>query len=187
MDYAHARIDRTTLTIRTSTDPLSVAPSLRALLSSVDRTQPPFDVKPLDVALADSIAPRRLTLLLLGIFALSALLLVIVGIYGVVAYAVAQRTQEIGVRIALGATRGQVVATVVRQGIAITLGGIALGLAASTASTQVMTSLLYEVTPTDLATFASAVAIVVGTSVAACCWPAVKASHIDPLAALRCE
>ena len=111
----------------------------------------------------------------------------IVGVYGVVAYAVAQRTQEIGVRIALGATRHQVVAMVVRQGIAITLGGIALGLAAAMASTQVMTALLYEVTPTDLATFAAAVATVVSTAFAACFWPAVKASLIDPLVALRCE
>ena len=187
MDYAHARSDRTTLTIRTSTDPMSVAPSLRALLSSIDRTQPLFDVKPLDVALADSIAPRRLTLLLLGTFALSALVLVVVGIYGVVAYAVAQRTQEIGVRIALGATRRQVVAMVVRQGIAITLGGIALGLAIAMASAQVMTALLFEVTPTDPPTFAAAVATIVGTALAACCGPAVKASLVDPLVALRCE
>jgi putative ABC transport system permease protein len=187
IDYAHARIAGTTLTIRTSTDPMSVAPSLRTQLSSIDRTQPLFDVKPLDVVLADSIAPRRLNLLLLGTFALSALLLVIVGIYGVVAYAVAQRTQEIGIRIALGAARGQVVAMVVRQGMAITFGGIALGLGAAMASTQVMTALLYEVTPTDFATFAAAGATVGGTAFAACCGPAVKASLIDPLVALRCE
>ena len=111
----------------------------------------------------------------------------IVGIYGVVAHAVAQRTQEIGLRIALGAPRGQVVAMVVRQGMAITLGGIALGLAAAMVFTQVMTALLYEVAPTDLATFAAAVATVGATALAACCGPAVKASLIDPLVALRCE
>ena len=187
MDYAHARISRMTLTIRTSTDPMSVAPSLRTLLSSIDRTQPLFDVKPLDEALADSIAPRRLTLLLLGTFALSALVLVIVGIYGVVAYAVAQRTQEIGIRIALGATRRQVVAIVARQGMAITLVGIALGLAGAMASTRLMTALLYEVTPTDLATFATTVMVAVATAFAACFRPAVKASLIDPLVALRSE
>jgi putative ABC transport system permease protein len=187
IDYGHARIAGTTLTIRTSADPMSVAPSLRTLLSSVDRTQPLFDIKPLDVVLADSIAPRRLTLLLLGTFALSALLLVIIGIYGVVAYAVAQRTKEIGVRIALGAARGQVVAMVLRQGMKVTLGGIALGLAAALASTRVMTALLYEVTPTDFATFAAAVMTVGIIAFAACCGPAVKASLIDPLVALRCE
>jgi putative ABC transport system permease protein len=115
------------------------------------------------------------------------LLLVIIGIYGVVAYAVAERAREIGIRIALGAPRGQVVAMVVRQGMAITLGGIALGLGAAMASTQVMAALLYEVTPTDFATFAAAVATVGGTSFAACCGPAVKASLIDPLVVLRCE
>ena len=187
LDHGHARIGRMTLTIRTSADPMSVAPSLRALLSSIDRTQPLFDVKPLDVTLADSIAPRRLMLLLLGTFALSALVLVIVGIYGVVAYAVAQRTQEIGVRIALGATRGQVVAMVVRQGIAITLAGIALGLAAAMAATRVMAALLFEVSPTDLPTFAVAIATVVVTAFGACCGPAARASLVDPLVALRCE
>ena len=187
LDYAHARTAGMTLTIRTRTDPMAVAPSLRTLLSGIDRTQPFFDVKPLDVVLAESIAPRRLNLLLLGTFALSSLLLVIVGIYGVIAYAVAQRTQEIGVRIALGAPRRQVAVMVVRHGMAITLGGIALGLAAAMASTQVMSALLYEVTPTDPATFAAAVATVGGTAFAACCGPAVKASLIDPLVALRCE
>ena len=187
IDYGHARIGRTTLTIRTGTDPMSVAPALRTLLSTIDRTQPLFDVKPLEVALADSIAPRRLTLALLGTFALSALLLAIVGVYGVVAYAVARRTQEIGVRIALGAPRRHVMAMVVRQGMAVTLGGIFLGLAGAMASTQVMTALLYEVTPTDLATFAAAVATVGGTAFAACCGPAVKASLVDPIVALRCE
>jgi putative ABC transport system permease protein len=187
LDYAHARVAGTTLTIRTSTDPTSIAPSLRTLLSTVDRTQPLFDVKPLDVVLAESIAPRRLNLLLLATFALSALLLAIVGIYGVVAYAVAQRTQEIGVRIALGAAPGQVVAMVVRQGMAITLGGIALGLIVALASTQVMSTLVYEVTPTDVATFAAAAATVGVTALAACCGPAVKASLIDPLVALRRE
>ena len=181
----HARIAGTTLTIRTSADPVSVAPSLRALLAGIDRTQPLFDVKPLDVALADSIAPRRLNLLLLGTFALSALLLVVVGIYGVVAYAVAQRTPEIGIRIALGAARGQVAAMVLRQGMATTLGGIAIGLGAALASTQMITALLYEVTPTDFATFAAAGATVGGSAFVACCGPAVKASLIDPLVALR--
>jgi len=151
------------------------------------RTQPLFDMKPLDVALADSIAPRRLNLLLLAAFALSALLLVIIGIYGVVAYAVAQRTKEIGVRIALGAAPGRIVAIVLCQGMGVTLGGIALGLAAALGSTRVMTALLYEVTPTDFATFGTTVMTVGFTAFIACCGPAVKASLIDPLVALRSE
>jgi ABC-type antimicrobial peptide transport system permease subunit len=185
LDYPHARIGQATLMVKTSTDPTSMSQSLRSLLSSVDRTQPLFDVKPLDVVLAESIAPRRLTMLLLGTFALSALLLVIVGIYGVVAYAVAQRTHEIGIRMALGASRAQVVRMVVRQGMLITLVGLALGVAAALASTQVLTALLYEVTPTDLWTFVGAIATVVGTSLVACCGPAIKSSLIDPLTALR--
>jgi putative ABC transport system permease protein len=187
MDYAHARMGGTTLTIRTSAEPMTVASSLRTLLSSVDRTQPLFDVKPLDVVLADSIAPRRLTLLLLGTFAAAALLLAIVGIYGLMSYAVAQRTQEIGVRIALGATRGQVVMMVVAQGMAITIAGIALGLGSAIASTHLMTALLYDVTPTDVATFVAAAVTILATAFAACCAPAIKASLVDPLVALRCD
>jgi len=187
IDYPHTQIAGATLAIRTTNDPLSLAPVLRTLLSSIDRTQALFDVKPLDVALADSIAPRRLNLLLLGTFALSALLLAILGIYGVVAYAVAERTREIGVRIALGAARGHVIVMIVRQGMALVLGGIGLGCVAAVASTRVMTTLLYEVTPTDPATFAAAVVTVGLTALAACAGPAVRASRVDPLIAFRCE
>jgi len=119
--------------------------------------------------------------------ALAALLLVTIGIYGVVAYAVAQRTQEIGIRIALGATRRQVVAIVMRPGMVMTLGGIGLGHVAALMSTRLMTGLLYEVTATDLATFTTAVMIALGTAFGACLRPAVKASLIDPILALRSD
>ena len=187
LDYAHARMARMILTIRTDADPMSVAPAVRSLLSGIDRSQPPSDVKPLDVALGDSIATRRSIFLLLDAFALAALLLVTIGMYGVVAYAVAQRTQEIGIRIALGATRRQVVANVLRPGMVMTLGGILLGLVGALMSTRLMTGLLYEVTATDLATFATAVMIALGTAFGACLKPAVKASLIDPILALRSD
>jgi putative ABC transport system permease protein len=187
LDYAHARMARMILTIRTDADPMSVAPALRTLLSGIDRSQPPSDVKPLDVALGDSIATRRSIFLLLDTFALAALLLVTIGMYGVVAYAVAQRTQEIGVRIALGATRRQVVAIVMRPGMVMTLGGILLGLVGALMSTRLMTGLLYEVTATDLATFTTAIMIALGTAFGACLKPAITASLVDPVMALRSD
>ena len=140
---------------RVEGDPVMLAPAMRKTMAEIDRTQPIFGVTTLEQALADSIAPRRFNLILLGTFAASALLLALVGIYGVIAYAVAQRTHEIGVRMALGAQRRQVVRMVVRQGMAIALAGVAPGIAAALAVTRVLTSLLYEVTPTDPATFAA--------------------------------
>ena len=187
LDYAHARMARMILTIRTDADPMSVAPALRTLLSGIDRSQPPSDVKPLDVALGDSIATRRSIFLLLDTFALAALVLVTIGMYGVVAYAVAQRTHEIGIRIALGATRRQVVAIVMRPGMVMTLGGILLGLVGALMSTRLMTGLLYEVTATDLVTFTTAAMIALGTAFGACLRPAVTASLVDPVMALRSD
>jgi putative ABC transport system permease protein len=105
----------------------------------------------------------------------------------VIAYAVAQRTHEIGVRMALGAQRRQVVRMVVRQGMTIALAGIALGIAAALVVTRVLTSLLYEVTPTDPATFAGVAIILAATALAACGGPALKAALVDPIVALRCE
>jgi len=123
----------------------------------------------------------------LSTFAASALLLALVGVYGVIAFAVAQRTHEIGVRIALGAERGAVVAMVVRQGMTIALGGIAIGLVAALGLTRFIASLLYDVTPTDPLTFAAAIGVLALTALAACCGPAIQAANLNPIVALRHE
>jgi len=187
LDYAHAQPFGLTLAMRTSGDPQAAAPAIRTIVGGIDRTLPLFDVKPLDAALADSIAPRRFNVALLGTFAASALLLALVGIYGVVAYAVAQRTHEIGVRMALGAERRAVVGMVIRQGMTMTGAGIVLGVAAALGLTRVIASLLYDVTPTDPATFAIVIAALAATALAACGGPAIKAALVDPIVALRCE
>jgi putative ABC transport system permease protein len=185
VNYGDAGLFAMTLAIRTTGDPATAAPAIRTLLVGVDRTQPIFDVKLLETALSESIATRRFNMLLLGAFAVSALLLALIGIYGVIAYSVAQRTHEIGVRMALGAQRREVVAMVVRQGIAITSAGLLLGVAAALTLTRVLTSLLYEVTSTDPSTFAIVVGALGAAAIAACCGPALKAARIDPIVALR--
>jgi putative ABC transport system permease protein len=172
---------------RVDGDPLALAPAMRKAMAEIDRAQPIFGVTTLEQALADSIAQRRFNLILLGTFAASALLLALIGIYGVIAYAVAQRTHEIGVRMALGARRVAVVRMVIGQGMMIALAGVVLGIAAALALTRVLASLLYEVTPTDPATFATVAGLLVVTALAACAGPALKAALVDPIVALRCE
>jgi putative ABC transport system permease protein len=156
-------------------------------MAAIDPTVPAYDVKTLDQALADSIAPQRFNLFLLGTFAASAFVLALVGIYGVIAYSVAARTREIGVRVALGAGRGDVVGLVVREGIAVALSGIAAGLAAALALTRLMASLLYGVQATDPRIFAAAASTLAITAWLASWWPARKAATIDPIVALRDE
>src|SRR5205823_1707096 len=134
-----------TVMVKTASDPLAAAPAIKKLVSEVDRGLPAFDVMTMEEAMADSIAPRRFNLLLLGVFAGSALLLALIGIYGVISYSVANRTHEIGVRMALGAERGTVVRMVVRQGFGMALMGIVAGLVAALGLTRVMASLLYDV------------------------------------------
>ena len=186
-DYRHGRPFGLTVAMRVAGDPTKAAPPIRALLAGADRTQPIFDVKPLDVALADSIAPRRFNLLLLGMFAGSALVLALVGIYGMIAYSVAQRTHEIGVRMALGAERHDVVRMIVWQGMTIAAAGIAAGVAGTLALTRAIASLLYDVTPTDPLTFATVAGTLAVTALAASCGPAIKGALVDPIVALRCE
>jgi putative ABC transport system permease protein len=188
MNYGAADVaSGMTLVIRTAGDPAAAAPGIRALLSTVDRNVPLFDVRPLDAALADSVAPRRFNTLLLGTFAASALLLALIGIYGVIAYSVAQRTHEIGVRLALGAQRRQVVRMVARQGMTIAATGILVGMALSLLVTRLLTKMLYEVTPTDPATFGAVVAVLGAAALVAACVPALRAARIDPIVALRCD
>ncbi len=186
-DYRHARPFGLTITMRVAGEPAKAAPTIRGLLAGVDRTLPIFDVKPLDVALADSIAPRRFNLLLLGAFASSALVLALVGIYGVIAYSVVQRTHEIGIRMALGADRRKVVRMIVWQAITIGAAGIGAGVAAAFALTRTIASLLYDVTPTDPLTFAAVAGALAVTTLAASSAPAIKGALVDPIIALRCE
>jgi len=175
------------VTVRLAGDPLALAPALRQLISEIDKSQPVYDVKTLEEALADSIAPRRFNLYLIGTLATVALLLAVIGVYGVIAYSVAQRTHEIGVRMALGATRSEVIGMVVRQGLGVALAGIGTGVAGAYLLTRMMESLLYQVKPTDPQTFA-AVAIALALTALIASWgPALKAALIDPVIALRCE
>jgi predicted permease len=186
-DYAHSAPFIVTLVVRTAGDPLALASAIRSRLVEIDKTTMVSDAMTVEQVLADSIAPRRFNVFLFGTFAASALLLALIGIYGVIAYSVAQRTHEIGVRMALGAERGTVVGMVVRQGMAIAIAGLLSGLAAALALTRVMTSLLYNVTPTDPATFTVVIAALAVTALSACCGPALKAARVDPLVALRYE
>jgi putative ABC transport system permease protein len=173
--------------VRTAGDPAALAGSIRGVIADLDRTQPVYDVQTLEQALAGSIAPRRFNLLLLGIFAAVALVLAVVGIYGVMGYAVTQRTHEIGVRMALGARRGEVVRMVVQQGMAAAAAGIVIGAAAAFGLTRVMGSLLYEIAPTDGPTFGVVCSILTAAAFLACSLPALRASKVDPVVALRYE
>jgi putative ABC transport system permease protein len=175
------------IAVRVRGDGQGEASNLAALAAQADPTQAIFGVKTLEQSLAESIAPRRFYLRLLGIFAFMAVLLAAVGTYGVMSYTVAQRAQEIGVRMALGAGRGEVVRMVVRQGMLVAASGVAGGLAAALGFTQLMASLLFEVKPNDPATFAAVTGALTCAALLACWLPARRAARVDPMIALRYE
>jgi putative ABC transport system permease protein len=183
--YSAGAPSRFTAVVRTAIDPMTLAPVLSRSVSDIDPGLPVFDVQPLDALLAGSIAPRRFNLFLLAAFAAAALGLALVGVYGVIAYTVAQRSHEIGIRRALGAERGDVVLMVVRQALGVALAGTVIGLATATLLTRVMASLLYDVRPTDPQTFAVAAAGLILAAVAAALVPALRAARIDPAETLR--
>ena len=160
---------------------------MRKVISAIDSSQPVYDMKILEQSLAESITPRRFNMFLLGTFAATALLMALVGIYGVIAYSVAQRTHETGVRMALGAQRGEVMRMVIRPGLLMVLVGLVAGLIAALWLTRLMASLLYHVRPTDVPTFVVVASALMFTALFAIWVPAFRASRLDPMTALRYE
>jgi putative ABC transport system permease protein len=161
--------------------------AVSAQLAALDPEVPAFDVRTMDERLAGAVARPRFYLLLLGAFALVALALAAVGIYGVMSYTVGERRREIGVRVAMGARPGEVQALVVRQGMAVAAIGVTLGLAGSLAAARLLRSLLFGIGPADLPAFAAAVALLSAVAVLACYVPARRAARVDPMVALRYE
>ena len=176
-----------TLVVRTANDPLSLAQTIREQVRAVDANQPVYDIKTMDERLARSLEARRFAAMLLGLFAALALLLAAIGLYGVIAYLVTQRRHEIGIRVALGASRADVLRLVLRQAVQLALLGVAVGLAAAFALTRLMASLLYGVSATDPLTFAAICVILITVALMASYVPARRATKIDPMAALRYE
>jgi putative ABC transport system permease protein len=173
--------------LRTAGDPAALAPAVRRAVADLDPTVPVADLETMERRVSSVMAKPRVNLTLLGIFAAVALLLASVGIYGVVAYAVAQRTRELGIRVALGASGRDVLRLVLRQGMTPVVVGLVLGLAVALLSTRVLTSILYGVRPTDPLTLA-AVTILLGAIGFVASWlPARRAMRVDPMIALRAE
>ncbi len=173
--------------IRTAGAPVALAGMARQVVRSLDSSQPISRVMPLEDYIGLSVQSRRFALLLVGAFAAIALLLSVVGIYGVTSYAVAQRTREFGIRMALGAQRSNILNLLLGRGFLLVLGGIALGMTMSVALTRFLASMLFEVGPTDPGTFAIVSALLAAVAVVACWIPASRAMRIDPMVALRYE
>jgi putative ABC transport system permease protein len=176
-----------TILVRSSNDPLAALSTIRNQLQQMDPELPMAAVATMDQLLADSLSRSRFTMLLLGIFAVVALVLAAVGIYGLIAYSVTQRTQELGIRIALGAERRDVLRLVFVQGTRLTLLGVAIGVLGALALSRLLGSLLFGVSATDPLTFAGVACLLVVVALLACFFPARRATRVDPMVALRYE
>jgi putative ABC transport system permease protein len=176
-----------TLIVRTAGEPESLAPAIRGAIHSLDKNIPLSEIQTMDHVAAEATGQSRFYLILLGAFGTVALVLAGVGIYGVMSYSVSRRTQEIGIRMALGARGRDVLRLVVYQGIIQALVGVAVGLAGALVLSRLMAGLLYGTRPNDPATFAAVVLVLSGVAVAASYVPARRATKVDPIVALRCE
>jgi putative ABC transport system permease protein len=175
------------LVIRTRGSASTLTPAIKQAIWSVDKDQPIVRLATMDDRLAKSAADRRFALILFETFGLAALVLAAIGIYGVLSGSVTERTREIGVRLALGASRGDILALVVRQGMTLTGLGVVIGLSGAVAASQAIVTLLFGVSRLDPITYLGVIALLVGVSVIACWVPARRATKVDPLVALRYE
>jgi putative ABC transport system permease protein len=175
------------LAIRTERDPMALAPTIAKQIRAIDPNLPVYQVRTMLEVMHNSLAQRKVILILLGLFAAAALVLAALGIYGTVSYSVAQRTHEIGIRMALGAQARDVLRMVLGQGVTLALGGIALGLLGSLALTRLQSAMLFGVRPTDLLTFMSVSVLLAAVALLASYGPARRATQVDPLVALRHE
>jgi putative ABC transport system permease protein len=176
-----------TIVVRTANEPLALVSAVRNELQQMDPEQPMAAVSTMDQLLAGTLSRSRFTMLVLGVFAALALILACVGIYGVIAYSVTQRTQEFGIRMALGANRRDVFRLVLGEGTRLTLLGIGLGIVAGLIVTRLMATLLYGVSATDPLTFTAVTLLLAFVGLAACYIPARRATKVDPIVALRYE
>jgi ABC-type antimicrobial peptide transport system permease subunit len=185
LPWAQSPNGRPMLLVRTALPPLTLAEPLRRTLHDIAPDAPVFDIRTMEDRIAGAMAFQRFSATLLALFAAVALALATLGVYGIIASAVTQRRGEIGVRVALGATRGAIVQLVVAQGIRIAAMGTAIGLLGAFAATRVMRSLLYDVTPSDPATFAGIIVVLLVAVLLASWIPAWRAASVRPTEALR--
>jgi putative ABC transport system permease protein len=180
-------VRRINLLTRTEVEPASLASAVRGEIAAVNKDQAVFNIRTMAEIVSQSVAPRRFSMMLLTVFAVVALVLASIGIYGMMSYAVAQRTREIGVRMALGAQSGNVLRLVMGQGMKLALAGVTVGLVASVALTRTIKNLLFGVSATDPATFVAIALLLVLVALLACWIPARRAARVDPMIALRHE
>jgi putative ABC transport system permease protein len=175
------------LVVRSGADPAALTSAIREAVQSIDKDQPLFAISTMKELVSNSVATRRMTLVLLGLFSGLALVLGAIGIYGVISYSVAQRTHEIGIRMALGAPRREVFRLVVGEGLKLAGIGIAIGVVAAFGLARLMSSLLYAVSATDFETFAGVAMLLALVALLACYVPARRAMRVDPMVALKYE
>jgi putative ABC transport system permease protein len=178
---------RMSLVVCAKSDPLGLAGTIRAQILAVDKDQPVYDMSTMEQRLSRTLAPSQFNLLLMSIFASAAVLLAVVGVYGLIAHLVSQRSHEFGIRIALGAQPRDILKLVLSKGLVLTLLGVGIGLAASLALTRFLSTLLFDVSATDPLTFISISVLLASVALFACYIPARRATRVDPMAALKYE